>query len=125
MVYSYSWYLRKFISDIKAKGATPIVSSPIPRNNWTSGKVNREDNSYALWAKQAAEQGGAAFIDLNEITSDHYDLEGEQKVRATYFNTTDATHTIEAGARLNAQSVVEGLQSLKPNPLTKYLKNTD
>lgn len=121
VVYSYGWYIRKFISDIKAKGATPVVASLIPRNSWNSGKVNRSVDSYAQWAQQAAQQGGAYFVDLNKITADQYDKEGEQKVRATYFNTTDGTHTIEAGARLNAQSVVKGLNQLKPNPLKKYL----
>lgn len=121
VVYSYGWYIRKFISDIKAKGATPIVASLIPRNGWTNGKVNRSGDSYGQWAEQAAQQGGAYFVDLNKITADCYDREGEQKVRATYFNTIDGTHTIEAGARLNAQSVVQGLKALKNNPLKKYL----
>lgn len=120
-VYSYGWYLRKFISDIKAKGATPIVCSLIPRNSWSNGKINRSVDSYGQWAEQAAQQGGAYFVDLNKITSDQYDLEGEQNVRATYFNTTDATHTIEAGARLNAQSVIKGLKELKNNPLKRFL----
>lgn len=120
-VYSYGWYIRKFISDIKAKGATPIVCSLIPRNGWKDGKVNRSVDSYGQWAKEAAEQGGAYFVDLNKITSDKYDLEGEQKVRATYFNTTDGTHTIEAGAKLNAQSIIEGLKGLESNPLKQFL----
>jgi lysophospholipase L1-like esterase len=122
VVYTYGWYIRKFISDIKAKGAIPIVASLIPRNNWTNGKVSRSVDSYGQWAQQAATQGGAYFVDLNKIAADHYDREGEQKVRATYFNQTDSTHTIEAGARLNAQSVVEGLKQLNNNPLKKYLK---
>ena len=75
-----------------------------------------------LAAHQAAEQGETNFVDLNKLAVDHYDQEGEQKVRATYFNTTDGTHTIEAGAKLNAQLVVEGLNELKNNPLRKYLK---
>ncbi|MFD2162154.1 rhamnogalacturonan acetylesterase [Paradesertivirga mongoliensis] len=122
VVYTYGWYLRKFISDIQAKGATAIVASSIPQNNWSNGKVERNFTNYSQWAHDAAVQGGAYFIDLHKIASDHYDREGEQKVRATYFNATDGTHTIEAGARLNAQSVVEGLNQLKRNPLKKYLK---
>jgi rhamnogalacturonan acetylesterase len=121
VVYSYGYYLRKYISDIKAKGATPIVASLIPRNNWTNGKVSRNNDSYALWAKQVAEQENVEFIDLHNITSDRYDLEGEQKVRVTYFNATDHTHPIEAGASVNAQSVVEGLKKSK-STLKQYLK---
>ena len=123
VVYTYGWYIRKFISDIKAKGATPIVASLIPRNSWTDGKVHRSVDSYGQWAQQAAQQDGAYFIDLNRITADRYDKEGEAKVRSTYFNTTDGTHTIEAGARVNAESVIQGLKELKNNPLKKYLKS--
>ena len=31
-VHSYGWYLRRYIADTKAKGAIPVVLSPIPRN---------------------------------------------------------------------------------------------
>lgn len=121
VVHSYGWYLRQFIKEAKAKGATVYVCSPIPRNTWTAGKVNRATADYGLWASEAAKQGGAYFIDLNKIIADKYDKEGEEKVKSTYFNTTDHTHTIEAGARQNAESVVDGLKSIKKNPLAKYM----
>jgi rhamnogalacturonan acetylesterase len=121
VVHSYGWYLRQFIADAKAKGATVYVCSPIPRNSWAAGKVNRSATDYGLWASEAAKQGGAYFIDLNKIVADKYDKEGEEKVRSTYFNTTDHTHTIEAGAKQNAAAVAEGLKSIRKNPLTKYM----
>ncbi|MFX5752271.1 hypothetical protein ABTE32_22895, partial [Acinetobacter baumannii] len=31
MVHTYGWYMRKFANDAKAKGATVIICSPIPR----------------------------------------------------------------------------------------------
>ena len=40
-VHSYGWYLRKFVTDTQAKGATPIVASLIPRNLWKDGKIGR------------------------------------------------------------------------------------
>ncbi len=120
-VYSYGWYLRKFITDAKAKGATPVVLSPVPRNNWKNGKVNRATNDYGGWAASAAKQGKALFIDLNQIIAAHYDEEGEEKVKAAYFNAVDHTHTIQAGAILNAASVVEGIKKLKECGLNKYI----
>ena len=41
VVYTYGWYMSKYIRDTKAKGAIAIVCSPIPRNNWKDGKVTR------------------------------------------------------------------------------------
>lgn len=122
VVHSYGWYLRKYISDIKAKGATAIVLSPVPRNTWQNGKANRNHQDYGKWAAEAAKQGGAYFIDLNNIIADRYEAEGETQVKAAYFNTTDHTHTIEAGARVNAASVIQGLKEQKNIPLNKYMK---
>lgn len=122
VVHTYGWYIRKFINEAKAKGATVIVCSPIPRNSWSAdGKVHRSDDSYALWAQQAAEQAGASFLPLNKIISDDYDKEGADKVKAVYFH-TDVTHTIEAGAKFNATAVVQGVKALKDSRLKDYLK---
>lgn len=122
IVHSYGWYLRQFIKEIKAKGATPIVCSLIPRNNWADGKVKRSADGYALWAQQAAEEGGAFFIDLNARISDHYDRLGEQRVGPLFFDAGDNTHTNAAGAQINATRLVEGIKALEGCSLAEYLK---
>jgi hypothetical protein len=68
--------MRRFVKDTKAKGAIPIMCSLIPRDNWKDGKVVRSADSYALWAKQIAEQEGAYFIDLNELIAVKYEKMG-------------------------------------------------
>jgi rhamnogalacturonan acetylesterase len=119
-VYTYGAYLRKFIADVKAKGATPIVCSLVPRNSWNNGKVNRSE--YAIWAGEAAKEGGAYFIDLNKIIADEYDAKGEDFVKTTYFGPKDATHTIEMGAKFNAKAVVKGIKENKGIGLKGFLK---
>lgn len=121
VVHSYGWYIRQFIADTKAKGATPIVLSPVPRNIWKDGKANRNNEDYGKWAAEAANQEEVPFIDLNKIIADRYEREGEEKVRSTYFNTKDHTHTIEAGAKVNAAAVAEGIRQNKKLKLNKYL----
>lgn len=121
VVYSYGWYLRKFIHDTKAKGATPIVLSPVPRNIWNQGRVGRNDQDYGLWTRQVAQQEKVFFIPLNKIIADRYEKEGEAAVRARYFNAKDHTHTLEAGAKVNAEAVVEGIKMDKHFPLNRYL----
>lgn len=121
VVYTYGWYLRKFIRDTQAKGAIPIVLSPVPRNSWPAGRASRNDQDYGLWARQVAQQENVFFIPLNKLIADRYEREGEVAVRSRYFNTQDHTHTIEAGARVNAGAVVEGLQLIKSLPLNRYL----
>lgn len=120
-VHTYGWYLRKIIADAKAKGATPIVCSPIPRNVWKNGKVARSANDYGKWAGEAAKSGGAFFIDLNTLIADQYDQMGEPKAKA-FFTPADHTHTNLAGAQFNAATVVQGIKSLQDCPLKNYLK---
>ena len=80
-VHTYGWYIRKFCTDAKSKGATPIVASMIPRNEFREGKVIRASNDFGKWAAEAAAQAGAFFVDLNGITSDKYDILGPVEVK--------------------------------------------
>lgn len=121
-VHSYGWYMRKYIAGAKAKGATPIVCSLIPRNDWTDGKVRRGIGSYATWAAGAAKAEGALYMDLNGIIADHYDQLGEAAVKP--FFPQEHTHTGWDGAVLNAQCVVEGIKGLQDCPLKEYLAAT-
>ena len=123
-VQSYGWYLRKYIADAKGKSATPIVLSQIPRNMWKEEKVSRASGDYGKWAKEAAASGGALFIDLNEIVAGHYEEVGQEKVKAEFFTEKDHTHTLAAGAKVNAASVVEGIRALKNCPLAGFLAAT-
>jgi rhamnogalacturonan acetylesterase len=120
IVHTYGWYLRKYISDTKAKGAVPVVCSLVPRNNWKNGKIVRASEDYGKWAKESAQEGKAYFIDLNEIIAARYDPLGENEVTAKLF-LTDNTHTNEAGAIINAQAVAEGIRHLKGCKLKKSL----
>jgi lysophospholipase L1-like esterase len=117
VVHTYGWYLRKFIEDTKAKGATPIVCSPVPRKIWKDGHVVRSED-YAVWAAEVATSERVAFVDLNEIIAEQYDLMGALKVDALFAD--EHTHTSLAGAELNAAAVIAGLKALKKNPLAIY-----
>jgi rhamnogalacturonan acetylesterase len=118
-VYTYGWYMRKYIRDTKAKGAIAIVCSPIPRDNWKDGKVIRSSDSYGKWAKEVAEAEGAFFIDLNELVALKYEEMGAEKVKA--FFPADHTHTEIEGAKLNASIVINALKIIQPGKLVSYL----
>ena len=112
VVYTFGWYLRKFIMDVQEKGAIPIVLSHTPRNMWDNGKIQSNADSFGKWTKEAAERAGAYFIDLNKISGDKLQKLGYEeglKEVMPYF-CKDHTHTSKQGARLNAKSIVEGLQ---------------
>jgi len=119
VVHSYGWYLRKFIEDARAKGAAPIVCSPIPRKIWKDGRIQRNRDTYAGWAAAVAADEKAPFIDLNENIARQYDDLGPEKVEPLFGD--EHTHTSRAGAELNAATVIAGLKALPDNPLGPYL----
>jgi lysophospholipase L1-like esterase len=120
VVYTYGYYMRKYIRDAKEKGAIAIVCSPIPRNDWKDGKVSRSKESYAGWAQQIAKEEGAYFIDLNDLVATKYEALGQDRVKP--FFPGDHTHTDINGAKLNAQIVMEQLKKINPGKLKKYMK---
>lgn len=118
-VYTYGYYMRKYATEAKSKGAIPIIVSPVPRNKFNEkGKI--EKDQYGVWAKEVAQQTGAFFIDLNEMVIDKYEKMGIEKVKA--FFPKDHTHTNEAGAVFNAELVTKGIKDLEKCELRNYIK---
>lgn len=119
IVHSYGWYMRKYVTDTKAKGATPIICSLVPRKTWTEdGKIARATDSYGGWASRAAQDTGAYFVDLNEVVAQTYESLGKDKVDTLFAD--EHTHTTVAGAQVSAACVVAGLKGLKGDPLRKF-----
>lgn len=119
VIYTYGWYIRKFILDALEKGATPIVLSHTPRNIWKDGHIESNAESYGRWAREAAERDGVVFIDLNAISGAKFEKLGQEATGQFYKG--DHTHTSLAGARANAASIADGLRASQ-SPLKKYLK---
>ena len=121
-VHTYGWYMRKYVTDARAKGMTPIVCSPIPRcpgKPVEKGAV--EKSNYVVWSAEVAKSEKALFIDLNRLVMAKYVGMAPVDIRAKYFTPADATHTNTAGAELNAACVVEGIRALADCPLSKFL----
>jgi lysophospholipase L1-like esterase len=118
VVHTYGWYMRKYVADTKAKGATPIILSPVPRKIWKDGRIVRASEDYGKWAAKVAESQGAVFVDLNEIIARHYEAIGAEKVNALFAD--EHTHTNAAGAVINASSIIAGLKGSRNCKLCKY-----
>ena len=127
VVYTFGWYLRKMIDDVREKGATPILVSLTPRNEWGDGeknkwavgKIERRNDSFGRWYRDVVDQTGVEFVDLHNITADAFDEMGREKAQEFYKK--DHTHTSKMGALLNAQSIAKGLRQIN-SELSKYLR---
>jgi lysophospholipase L1-like esterase len=119
IVHTFGWYLRKMITDTKAKGATPVVLSLTIRNVWKDGKIERTSR-YSRWSAEVAAAAGVAFFDLSTAVADQFERLGEEKTAALY--PQDHTHFNAAGADLHARTVVAGLRQLPGVSIGRWLK---
>ena len=122
-VYTYGEYMRRFIQDVKAKGAHPILFSLTPRNAWEdkdSTIITRVNKTFGLWAKQVAEEQHVPFIDLNDISARKFEKFGKNKVKYMFY--IDRIHTSAFGAKVNAESAADGIRAYEGLELANYLK---
>jgi len=121
LVYTFGWYLKKFIQDVREKGATPILVTITPRNEWKDGKIERRNDTYGKWYREVAEQTGTELVDLHNITADYLDKKCVSKDKAMQYYKRKHTHTSLLGAKTNAKSVAKGLKANR-SPLAEYLR---
>ena len=120
VVYSFGGYMRKYVNDVRIRGATPIVNSLTPRKFWENGKIRRTRNSFADWAEQSATAEKVAFVNVTELASQAMDTMPPARVDSLYGDAN--LHSSARGADLFARTVVEGLKSLgRADPLRAYL----
>jgi lysophospholipase L1-like esterase len=121
VVHTYGWYIRKFITDAKARGAAEeIVLSPDPKNTWKDGKMPRSTN-FIDWDKQAAAQENALFVNANELIAEKYDAAGQEKVTRELFPEGETEHTDWEGSILNARCITDGIRALPGCAVASYL----
>ncbi len=117
-VYSYGTYLRKYVAEIRAAGANPILMSLTPRDAYgQDGKIVRKPHTQ--WAAYIAAVEGVPFVDLNEISGAKLDSYSRWKEQYHFFG--DHIHTSLFGAEMNARSAAEGIWNSQ-NPQLEPLK---
>jgi lysophospholipase L1-like esterase len=121
VVYSFGGYLRRFVRETRARGATPIINSLTPRKFWSNGRITRNRNSFADWAEQTAREERVPFVNLTEIASALMDTMPPARVDSLFGDAN--LHSSARGAELNARAVVDGLRALGgDDPLRQYLR---
>jgi len=123
-VHTYGWYNRKYIADIEAKGATPMMLSLTEQNIWKPDANGVQQLAHGMagydeMEKQIAAAAHIAYIDMGSVESDRLTATGMEKTALLF--PIDHTHTSAEGAELNAQSVVIALEEAH-SPLVAYLK---
>jgi hypothetical protein len=70
-----------------------------------------------------AESENVAFVDLHDRIAQRYKALGEEAVEPLFAD--DGVHTSWSGAVVNAQCVLEGLDSLPQNPVARYYRGPE
>ncbi len=117
-VLSFGAYLTRYLREALAAGAVPVVLAPIPHKDpWLTG---RDFENFADWGRSVAQREGAYFIDLTMIVTERYRALGAAAVEGFFADAR--THTNDAGARLNAACVAQGLKGLPGGLAQPWLK---
>ncbi|HTL67756.1 MAG TPA: rhamnogalacturonan acetylesterase [Lacunisphaera sp.] len=120
VVHTNGWYLRKFVREARAAGATPILCSLVPRKIWKDGRIVRSEHGSAQIAREVAEQEKVPFIDLNNLVAERYEELGPAAVDALFAD--EHTHTSQAGAVAIAGIVARALRQVPGDPLGAYVR---
>src|SRR5258705_5049586 len=118
--------LTRFVAETRAKGATPILLTPVSRRKFDStGTAVETHKEYSAYVKEVAAKENVLFIDLDTKSRELYQQMGKNDSKLLFMQLKpgehpnypdgrdDNTHFNELGARLIAQIVLKELRELK------------
>jgi len=120
IVHTYGWYIRKYVRDTIAKGATPFVMSLTPRNVWKDGRIEVGGGDYRSWAHTVATEEKVPFVDVSAIMAVQFEKFGQTKTNGL-FHDRELVHMNTPGSFLAAACVLAGLKSTPAVDLSPYL----
>ena len=121
-VRTFGAYLRQYVADARAKGATVIFCTPVPRNWWLDdGRFNNVMAEHSALIRRLGAELDVPVIDLNRALGERYARMGRRAVSTQWYTVGDNTHTNAAGASVNAAAVVDGLKDLTSVGLRAYV----
>ena len=123
--------VRKFVSDIRAKGAKPILMSPIVRGTFgKDGKLYDNPNkrgislqSYRTAMRELSEELKTDYVDMNQMTRDLMNRIGKEESMKFFVISTglikgkdgepskDTTHPIAAGAQAFSKLFIDDVKA--------------
>ncbi len=124
--HSYYQWLKKYVQQIRARGANPILMSPIVRKYFSGttitptgqhnvgiiGGETRARGDYVAAMKAVAARYSVPFVDITAETRKIVESYGDAAATANLYIAADSTHPQVLFANLIAKRAVEGMKKL-------------
>jgi lysophospholipase L1-like esterase len=130
---TYKSNLEKYVNEIRAKGAFPILCTSIVRRKFDeNGKLTDTHGQYPVVTRMVAKEMNVPLLDLQVRTNNLVSDLGPEKSKVLYLHTSpdeyvnrpkgvqDNTHLCIEGAKIVARFAVEEMVSLEL-PVMKFL----
>lgn len=131
--YSFSTSLKTFVDEARARGARPVLLTPVCRRRFDGGRIVNTHEDYPDAIRWLSRREGVPLIDLQEVTRVLYESLGEEGSKKAFVHypagsfpgqtqaLADNTHFNPYGAYQIARCVVEGVKTALPE-LARHLK---
>lgn len=119
--------LTRMVTDTRAKGATPVLFTPVSRRKFdTTGTALETHKEYSAYVKEIATKENVLLIDLDTKSRELYQQFGKKDSKLLFLQLQpgehpnfpdgkdDNTHFNELGARLIAQLILKELKATIP-----------
>lgn len=126
--------LRRFIAETRAKGATPLLATPVCRRKFdASGRLVDTHGDYPATVRAVAQEEKVALLDLERATATWLQAAGAEPSKKFFMwiepgahpkipdGRKDDTHFVAAGARAVAELAVAQIREQRL-PLARWLR---
>jgi lysophospholipase L1-like esterase len=120
----YKKNLVKFITETRAKRASPVLLTPVTRRRFKDGKIQETHADYSRLVLEVAKEQNTPVIDLDKLSRELLQEFGEENSKLLFLHLQpgehpnypdgkeDNTHFNELGARKMAQIVLREIKNL-------------
>ena len=135
---TYKDYLRKYVDETRALGATPLLATSMCRKYFSGATITRKGRhdlggdfglpetdhtyDYAYAMKEIATEKNVQFIDLTTLSKSLFESYGEAACTAQLFVVADGTHPSALGGTLVARLCAQ--EMTKQNILASYINTS-
>lgn len=130
----YKANLSRFIRETRARGAHPLLMSPITRRYFNEdGTIKHTHARYAPLSREVAKAEKVDFIDMEVVTREHFQQQGDENSALRFLHikpdthpnypngVRDDTHLNQLGAREVAQLALREMKKMG-HPLSEKLR---